>query len=110
MSQLRYAVDFQRQNLGHDGVFIAAKGIHEWIGDPEEGVAKVLRVWYRLKTAKECRALEILARFAIEWRENFYRPGGRFLNPLPRKDLIKERRRKNDFLQACTTTFDTMFR
>ena len=77
-AKLRRAVDFQRQNLGHDGVFIAAKGIHEWIGDPEDGVAKVLRVWYRLKTAKECRALEILARFAIEWRENFYRPGGRF--------------------------------
>jgi hypothetical protein len=37
-AKLRRAVDFQRQNLGHDGVFIAAKGIHEWIGDPEKMV------------------------------------------------------------------------
>ena len=77
-AKLRRAVDFQRQNLSRDGEFIAEKGIHEWIGDPEEGVAKVLRVWYKLKTPKERRARETLARFAIKWREHFYRPGGRF--------------------------------
>lgn len=77
-AKLRRAVDFQRQNLSRDGEFIAEKGIHEWIGDPEEGVAKVLRVWYKLKTPKERRAIETLARFAIKWREDFYRPGGRF--------------------------------
>ena len=77
-AKLRRAVDFQHVNCGHNNRFEAKRGIHEWIGDPEPGVAKVLRIWYTLKTPRERRAIEILGRFFLRWREYYYKPGGRF--------------------------------
>jgi len=77
-AKLRRAVDFQHVNLGHNNRFVAERGIYEWIGDPEPGVAKVLRIWYTLKTPRERRAIEILGRFFLQWREYYYKPGGRF--------------------------------
>ena len=76
--KVRRIIQFQQINLGRQGYIDVSNGIHEWIGDPDIGVAKVLRIWFTIRTSEERLALEVLQRLSIRWREMYYAPGGAF--------------------------------
>ena len=76
--KVRRSIQFQQINLGRQGYIDVSNGIHEWIGDPDIGVAKVLRIWFTIRTSEERLALEVLQRLSIRWREMYYAPGGAF--------------------------------
>ena len=74
--KVRRLVEFQRANLGYNGYIDFSGGIHQAIGDPEPGIAKVFRVWFVIRTKEQINA--ILQRFALQWKEKYYAPGGKF--------------------------------
>ena len=73
-------VQLQQKNLNHMGYIYCPHGIREWIGDPEVGVDKTLRVWFTLRTHDE-RVCDERKHWAIRmlqrwWCKIYYAPGG----------------------------------